>query len=139
MDKEDAKRWLNRGWVINLEINALEKLKEETFASMISSTASPDAVPVSGSKDPHKFDRYAVLSSTLDERIDELVSIKEEIVRAVSQIDNSRYRTLLISRYTRFMTWERISDEMHYSIRSVMRLHEKALQAITEKLALFGI
>lgn len=123
--------------MINLEINALEKLKEETYQNIISSTQSLESVPVSGSKDPHKLDRYAVLSSTLDERIDELVAIKEEIIRAVSMIDNSRHRTLLISRYTRFMTWERISDEMHYSVRNVMKLHDKALQALTEKSALF--
>ena len=137
MDKEDVKRWLNRGWAIDREINALEKLKEETFQNLTKSTQSFESTPVSGSKDPHKLDRYAVLASTLDERVDELVSIKEEILRAVSVLDDCRLRTILICRYTRFMRWEQISSEIHYSTRRVMELHEKALITLAEKSALF--
>lgn len=137
MDKEDVKRWLNRGWTINREINALEKLKEETYENLVKCTQNLESAPVSGSKDPHKLDRYAVLASTLDERVDELVSIKEEILRAVSVLDDCRLRTILICRYTRFMRWEQISSEIQYSIRRVMELHEKALITLGEKSALF--
>ena len=74
-----------------------------------------------------------MLAGTLDERVDELVSIKEEILRAVSTLDDCRLRTILVCRYTRFMRWEEIAIEMHYGIRRIMVLHDKALQSLAEK------
>lgn len=134
MDINDAKRWLYRGWNLNREIVALKKLKNETYAALTSGVATPDAAPGGGS-DPHKLEHYAGLSDLIDRRVNELTEIKAEILQAIQQVDDSRYRTLLLDRYTRFMRWEQVAEEMHYSFRHVLKLHEEALTVFSEKIA----
>ncbi len=85
-----------------------------------------------GGSDPHKFDRYAALCDLIDRRVDELVAIKAEVLQAVSRMEDSRYRTLLIDRYARFMRWELVAQEMHYEFRHITRLHGKALEAFAQ-------
>ena len=134
MDISDAKRWLYRGWNLNREIVALKKLKNETYAALTSGVATHDAAPGGGS-DPHKLERYAGLSDLIDRRVNELTEIKAEILQAIQQVDDSRYRMLLLDRYTRFMRWEQVAEEMNYSFRHVLKLHEEALTAFSEKIA----
>lgn len=134
MDICEAKRWLYRGWNLNREIAAMDRLKDETYAALTSAVATIDASP-GGSKDPHKYDRYAGLCDLIERRKDELTQIQEEILKAISKVEDSRYRTLLIDRYTRFLRWEQVAEEMHYSFRHVLTLHEEALMAFAKKSA----
>lgn len=97
--------------------------------------AAPNKAPGGGS-DPHKFDRYAGLCDLINRRVGELTELKAEILQAIQQVDDSRYRTLLLDRYTRFMRWEQVAEEMHYSFRHVLTLHEEALEIFAAKTAL---
>ena len=97
-----AKEWLNRGRNLNEEINALIKAKEKALY---------DACNVSIA-------------------YDKVYKIKQEILKAVSAVDNSTYRALLIERYINFKTWEQIADYMNYSRMHVTRLHGRALQKV---------
>ena len=126
-----TKEWLLRGWKIDSEIEALQELRDEAWSQLTSATQKLDGVAVQGFKNPHKFDRVTELDGKIVKRIDELVGIKQEILTAILQVKDRRYRTILMDRYIRFKTWERIAVDDGYNIRHIWRLHGEALQAIT--------
>lgn len=125
-----AKEWLQRSWKIDREITALQNMLDETYSRLTSITANMGSVTVQGTKDVHKFDRVGELSDKIGERIAQLVTVKNEVAEAIAQVDGERYRTLLIDRYTRYMTWEQIAVEMNYSYMQICRLHGDALRAV---------
>ncbi len=125
-----AKDWLRRGWQIDQEINSLLRTKQETRDRLTSVTAGYDGESVQGTRDPHKYDRLAELDEKIDQRIDQLVAVKQEIMDAIAQVEDSRYRTLLTERYMEFKTWEQIAVDMNYTWRRVMQLHGEALNSI---------
>lgn len=128
----DIRAWLNRGWKLDTEIKMLEQAKAEERRRVLSITSSPSNTVVSGTKDPHKYDRLIELESKIDEIIDREIAIKKEILDFISMITDVRYRGLLIARYVRFMTWERIAVQMHYGYRQTLRLHKAALKMCEE-------
>ena len=125
-----AKAWLKRGWQLDREINSLLRTKQETRDRLTSVTAGYDGESVQGTRDPHRYDRLAELDEKIDRRIDQLVAVKQEIVDAIAQVEDSRYRTLLTERYMEFKTWEQIAVDMNYTWRRVMQLHGEALNSI---------
>ena len=128
----DIRAWLNRGWKLDTEIKMLEQAKAEERRRVLSITSSPSNTVVSGTKDPHKYDRLIELENKIDEIIDREIAIKKEILDFISMISDVRYRGLLIARYVRFMTWERIAVQMHYGYRQTLRLHKAALKMCEE-------
>lgn len=125
-----AKEWLQRGWKLDKEINALLSLRAEARRRALSISPSYKGDVVQSSANPHKFDKLVELESAIDARVDELTGIRAEIIAAIAQVPDARYRTLLIERYTEFKTWEQIAVDIGYSWRGVMMLHGKALDAI---------
>ena len=125
-----AKQWLMRGWKIDKEIEALLKTKQETWDRVTSVTASYTGEAVQAESDPHRYDRIIELDETINRRIDQLIDTKQEIIDAIAQVPDSRYRTLLTERYVSFKTWEQIAVDMNYSWRQVHRVHGRALVAI---------
>lgn len=127
----DTKEWLSRGRRIEQEIEALESARRETYDRLTRMVVATDGVRAKGTKDPHAFDAYAAFENQINRRVEKLVSIKTEIVSAVNKVKDARYRTLLIDRYVRGMTWEQIAVEMHYSYYHVVsELHPAALKAV---------
>lgn len=132
-----TKEWLNRGWKLNEEINALLTEQRQAFNIATSTTPklSADKVQTSQSNSAEsKFINYAEYSKMIDERIDELYAIKQEILQVINTVENSTYRTLLIERYIQFKTWEQIAVDMNYCWRQIMRLHGKALCKVSASL-----
>ena len=129
-----AKAWLKRGWQLDREINSLLRTKQETRARLMSITASYTGEPVNGTRDPHRYDRLAELEEKIDRRIDQLVAVKQEIMDAIAQVEDSRYRTLLTERYMEFKTWEQIAVDMNYSWKQIHRLHSQALKALEKNM-----
>ena len=128
-----TKEWLNRARRLDHEIDALISAKDLAWEKIISITSNPDAIVVSRSKNPHKFDRYVELQEKINDRIDELCAIKAEILRTINRVDDTVLRTLLIERYINCKTWERIAVDMGYSFGAIVQYkHPQALNAVRE-------
>ena len=127
MTEQDAKEWLSRGWTLDKEIDALLRAKRETWERLTGAVGSGGGVQ--STPDPHRFDKYAAFEGLIDEKVDAVVDVKKEIVTAISLVEDGSLRTLLLLRYTSFLTWEQIAEEMCYSLRRIMQLHPKALAA----------
>lgn len=129
-----AKEYLRRAYKLNEEIDQLEAAKHKMFSRITSITPKYNGDTVSGTKDPHKYDAYAQFAADIDNRVDELVSIKSDILNTIKKVEDAKLRTLLIARYINFMTFEGIAVMMNYDWRHIMRLHSAALKAIDEVL-----
>lgn len=130
----EAKKWLNRAWMMEREIDALMALKTETRERVTSITATVSDIRVSNSQDVHKFDKLVELENKIDNIIDRELEVKQEIIDLLESMQDKRYKTLLINRYVRFMTWERIAVQMNYGYRQTLRLHRSALHVVAKEL-----
>lgn len=128
-----AKEWLERGWKLNDEIDALLEARCKAAELALRATASwAEKVQTSpgNASEEHNIN-LAYLSRKIDEKIDELYLVKTEILTAVGMVENSAYRTLLIERYINFKTWEEIAERMGRSAYwTRTRLHDDALAEI---------
>lgn len=130
-----TKEWLNRAWQIDNEITALERELLSAKERMLSVTAHYSDIKVQTSKSNKTEDatlKYIEYKNKLECRIDDLYAVKCEIADAISNVDNPTYRTLLELRYLRYMTWEKIAEEMSRSSVWWVRteLHSKALREV---------
>ena len=131
-----SKEWLNRGYKLDKEINALLKEQSAALTRATGSTCGTNAERVQTSRrntTEDRFINYASYSELIDNRIDELYAIKQEILSAINKVDDAVLRTLLIEKYVNFHTWEQIACNMNYSyVHVVHNLHPKALNAISK-------
>jgi len=98
MTYRETEAWLNRAKNLKHEIRMLNKRIEEANDRATSITSSPDAIVVQGSKDPHKFDYVAELTSSLLDHKRKLDSMLAEIQRTINTLEDSKQRVVL-SRY----------------------------------------
>ena len=135
----NVKAWLNRARNIDREIDSLLRARTEARNKLLSVTSSYEAIVVSGTKDPHKFDRLTELETEIDNQIDNLVSVKAEILREINKLEDWRYRVVLRLRYLESKTFEQIAVEINYSYKQTCRIHGRALLKIEEALKCSGI
>lgn len=131
-----AKQWLNRARRIDREIRTLEEVIKSTRERLESVTQSYSGDGAQSTKDPHKFDRLVELESLVNEKIDEQINIKTEILEAISQIRDRRQRIVLTEYYLNMKTWEQVAVEINYSWRQVMNIHGRALQEMQRIISL---
>lgn len=129
-----AKEYLQRGWMIERRIRAAEarlaELRER--AGRVKSSA-PKAVPGGGGGPLAWSDAVDALcdaESALCQQIAALYRVQAEVAAAIDAVTDVRLRTVLEYRYLCYMSWPRIADMMRYDVRTVTRLHGKALKQI---------
>ena len=127
-----AKEWLNRARRADLEVRALVEARDAEREKVERVVQSLSGTVVSGTKDPHRFDRLAALECELDKMIDRMVDIKAEAVREIARVQNPMFRTVLILRYIKGMTFEEIAQEVGCSHRHACRIHGRALLKMEE-------
>ena len=125
-----AKQYLNRARRIDSEINALLRLLQTTRDSLESITQNYDSDGSQSTKNPHKFDRLVELESTVDNKVDELIALKAEILNTISNLNDNRQRIILTEYYLEMKTWEQVAVDMNYSFQHTMRMHGYALKEI---------
>lgn len=129
--REITKKYLLRAFRADKRINNKIEQKNSLndLAARITSTQSK--IPPSGTKNVHKIQdtivKIIALEEEIDSDIDILVDLKSELTHLFKKIDNTKYQTLLESRYLNFQKWERIAVDMDYSIRHTYEVHDEAL------------
>ena len=126
-----AKEYLSQAADLRREILA----RREQLAALRSIAAiSGHADGVGGTPDPHRSERNLArisdLSRELDAAIGKLLTQSEEISGVIAQVEDPKFRQLLRLRYLSFLKWERIAEIMGCDVRTVHRLHGRALQMI---------
>ena len=131
----NALDYLSQAYLLEQQVQSklaqIESLK--SLASYM--TARPtDQEPVSHTKNVHAMEdtvlKIMEANQELDAQIDALVDKKLEIASVISQIRSVTYRLIMEKRYLTFCMFEEIAVDLHFSIRTVQRMHAKALEIV---------
>ena len=129
-----AKQYMNQVRRIDKEISALLDMVHRTRESLESITQNYDSDGSQATKDPHKFDRLIELESLVDQKIDEQLKLKAEILNTISKLQDRRMRIILTEYYLNMKTWEQVAVDLPCSYMHVTRLHGYALNEIQKML-----
>lgn len=129
-----AKQYLNRVRRIDKEISALLRLVQKTRESLTTVTQNYDSDGAQNTKNPHKFDRLIELESLVDQKIDDQIALKAEILDTIMKLDDRRQRLVLMEYYIEMKTWEQVAVDLNYSYMHVTRIHGYALKEIQKVL-----
>lgn len=72
------------------------------------------------------------LKQRIKDDIDNLVEAYTRVKSAIGEVQDKEHRMLLEMRYLTYKTWEEIALDMNYSLRHIVRIHEKALSSLCE-------
>ncbi|OLA94284.1 MAG: hypothetical protein BHW64_04580 [Candidatus Melainabacteria bacterium LEY3_CP_29_8] len=112
---EETKQWLNRGYKLRETIRILEKAQMRAYDIVTGTTI------------------------TLSERVQESHGngTENKLITYADycrQIDCHKTDLFEILKHINFETWENISQNIGYSYRQILRLHEKALRKVKDVL-----
>ncbi len=135
-DKElskQAKDYLSQIHKTDALINRLDSTIA-TLRSSLTSTGSQlkqDKVQTSGPKNTleETIARIDELERTINDRIDELIDLKQSAFNLIKRVPDLDQQNILIARYIQNMKWDLIADDMEHEIRWVYKTHGKALIA----------
>lgn len=91
-------------------------------------SASPDPDPMAS-----QVTRYVDIQKEVQAMIIELMELKHQIIGQIAELDDSDCMRVLWKRYVDLKTFNQIADEIGYDIRTIFRIHGRALQAFNEK------
>ena len=125
-----AKQWLRRYINADHRIDSLLQERQDVYDRLTKITAAMDTESVSSTKGPHKYDELAELDMLIHQHVSQAMAIRLEIITAIEELEDWRYRDILKYRYLNGFTWDQIANTISYSYMQVTRLHGSALKAI---------
>ncbi len=134
---QNAVEFLSQARHIDVRINSkLEELSSlKALAEKVTATYQKDMVD--GSRDVHKREniicKIVDLQNEINVEIDQLVDMKRSIRKMIETVPFVDGRTILEMRYVNLRKWEEIAVGMHYALRSVHYIHDKAIQYLEER------
>lgn len=131
-EEEMAAAWLRRAQFLDQEIAELTEAKLVAWEQATKVTNVLSGMPGSPSKDPHKLDRLVSLPGNFGELLEQRSLARQEVLKAIDGLKNSKYRTLLLARYINGKSWRQIARilDIEETSDSVYRNHNRALAEI---------
>ena len=112
--------------LINNKLSEISQLKELAYS--IKAITNEERVQTTPNFDKigTAYCKIEEMEEKLDKLIDEYVDKKNLIISQIDKIENEIYYNILFARYIEKKTFEKIADEMTYSRRQIIRLHESS-------------
>jgi len=130
----DAKDYLARAWLIEEQIQSKMEQIESLKSLACKVTQGFGKEPVAHSPNVTSMQDVIVhileAEEELNRKIDDLVSMKMEVMQVIDQVQNVTLRLILEKRYLSFFTWERIAVDMGYTVRWALQHHDEALRVV---------
>ena len=125
--------WLNRAFHAERNAQAwfAKQAHDRNLAQRLSRSVSGCGFNSYGNGTEHALIRLADTERQTQEKIAELGRIREEITSAIEKIPDLDLQTILVWRYLKYFTFERIADKMNYDERTIRRKHCQALDKIS--------
>lgn len=116
------------------------KLRSEEFERLSQSVSSPNygGIRTDGTKSfEAPFVKWIEKKDEVDRKIqtleEKVANLKVEILVTIESLENEDYKNILIMRYLDTLTWEEIASKMFYSLATIKRWHNKALELVKVK------
>ena len=119
--------------MISNKLSEIYQLK--TLATSISVATDGDRVQSSGNKDRmgNTVARLVDLERETDKLIQVYTDKRQVIISQIDIMEDMNFYDVLFHRYIEGKTFDAIADDMHYSWRQVVRIHDDALAAFEKK------
>ena len=133
----NTKQYLNQvrryDRMISNKLSEIYQLK--TLATSISVATDGDRVQSSGNKDRmgNTVARLVDLERETDKLIQVYTEKRQVIISQIDSMEDMNFYDVLFHRYIEGKKFEAISEDIHYSWRQVMRIHDDALAAFEKK------
>ena len=132
-DTKQAKAYLWRVRDAERELKRLEEEYEQAKSDILHLKAMEyDKDKVSNSRIGDLSDAIAALegyAERIAKQWDKLLALREDAKARIEQIEDGRYRDVLVRRYLQGQSWEWIAAGMGYEFRYMLKLHGLALVA----------
>lgn len=127
-----AKEYLNRVRSIEAELrnkeSRLAKFRQDIL-TLQSIDYGKDRVDGGVSMDmADKIAKIETLEQQVNDEWDELIYKREEAAQLIEQLENPKYKGVLIERYINCKSWEKIAVELNYSWKGMFKVHGQALK-----------
>lgn len=131
---KESKEYLQQVFYLDKKINRMIREKESLQSILYSVGGVSNEERVQGGNIGNRTEN---LIAKIDEKerkinseIDRLTELKCDIAGEIYKIDNENYSEVLFRRYILLERWDKIADEMRYTIGYVFQLHGEALQRV---------
>ena len=118
--------------LIDLEIKTKMEELDRLNNSFLKSPSLKE-VNVQESKVGLKDDAYVKLislSDYIDQRVDNLIDLKYQLIKAIEQLDDSKERTIIWMKYISSKNWDEIAEKLQISKTTLFILHDEAVKKI---------
>ena len=132
MNNEQKRRYLSQARRLDEVIKIKLMQYEELKAIAEKTTSQITGMPKGGSKGDALV-KVADMSREIDREIDELVDLKWQIRQVIKTAGDLELIAVLEAYYLTRNSWEQVAKNMDYSLRTVLRLHDKAIERIEIK------
>lgn len=130
----NAKEYLSQAYRIDQRINSKLEQVMSLRALLGKATGALSGAPKAATPNPHSMEdticKMVDMEHEINADIDTLVDLKTEIMTCIKRVENPEYQTLLELRYLCFKPWEEIADQLGYTQRHMLRMHDLALESI---------
>lgn len=136
MTEHEVKDWLRRVYNTYREAESLETLltASRMHAEGLDRSGKHNFTGKSDTRlngTENAFIKLADIEHKYNQQMQELIKITEEVVNAISLLNDNELEVILIHRYLYFHTIEQTAEFMHYSPKTVKRKQKKAIQKLT--------
>lgn len=128
-----TKDFFNQAYRLDQRINS--KLSQIESLNLLATNCSPSLTGMPRNPSPPQsvmadaVCKIIDLETEIKRDIDQLVTLKAEIITVIRNIENIDYQLILEKRYLLYLTWEQIAVDMNYDLRYLHKLHSRALAA----------
>ena len=134
----NAKEYLNQARLLDQRINTKLERIARLRALTEKATSITDKEPVSHTRNVTSLQDQVIRlieeENSLNEAINHLVDLKSEVSEVLSLIHDPDCQLVLELRYLCFRSWDEISSVMNYHVRTVYKIHGRALQKLNDVL-----
>lgn len=131
---QQAREYLERALDIDERIKnkTLEKEQWRSIAECTSASAEGERVQSSGSM--HKMEDAVIkileIEEEIDEMIEQLINMKQEIIKTIDKIEDTKSYSLLHKRYVQGKSFEEIQDQTQFSQSTIERKFNQAYEQV---------
>jgi len=123
-------QWLYRAYNLQEEADELYAQLCRERDKLMKVTAALDSIPVTSSKDPHKYDAICDLSMHYGLMISRRVQIIAEVNAVIEQVPKKKYRDVLRYRFIDSWKFEVIAEAIDRQPRQTYNIYKEALKAV---------
>lgn len=130
----NAVEYLNQVKMCDTKIKNKMLEKEQWFTLATKTTCPTDGERVQSSGSPDKMSdavtRMIEIDKEIDEMIDSFVSLKQEIIKTIEQVNDPMLYDILHMIYIQCMKPSEVSQSLNYTYQWIKELHARGLEKI---------